>query len=80
MPRTRESHPPSLTAKVAIEGYKTTTQTARMFALTRRKLAAGRNRRCPVCQTYSATAARPPVKRRTNQQQNSKRWNKELLP
>jgi hypothetical protein len=35
MPLTRKSHPPSLKAKVAIKGHKTTAQIAQMFGVQR---------------------------------------------
>ena len=60
MPKTRKSHPPSLKAKVAVDAikaHKTAAQIAQMFGVHPTQVAAGRNRRWPVCPISSATAA-----------------------
>ena len=60
MPKTRKSHPPSLKAKVAVEAikaHKTAAQIAQMFGVHPTQVGGWKNKRWPVCPTFSATAA-----------------------
>ncbi len=73
MPKTRKSHPPSLTAKVAvptIRAHQTAAQIAQMFDVIQPTWAAGKEKRLRACRMSLATAlsrcANRPIRERTN--------------